>query len=370
MDAVVGVRRAVEVDVPGVGGEVLFELRFDLRRIGGLGQHLLEEVDVARVVARVELPRRGMAHDHHAARSDQRVPPVQVEVVAQAKAGDEDGVHHRVHVVGTDVGQPHGEDVGLALDLDQLLAVDVLGRHRVHGLDLAGLHAGHLVGRPDRLEDATGQSGRRALEALANGEEAGPVAGLPLPLPLLEEGELLGEGVGVEGALDLEHPDARGRDMAAHAPVRGVQLGAVLVHERTAVLHGAHVVVMAQAPVRRQPRGHALVAAVHGDQVDVDVHEEVALGRPAVDLDVLTLVGGAEVHHAVGILGVVLRQEPVRGEGFVDPIAEGVAQLALGHAPVEGQSSDELDVVDTCGRGHVEHFLDDPLADVGPLHRR
>ena len=50
-------------------------------------------------------------------------------------------------VVGADVRQAHGEDVGLALDLHEVLREDVLQRAGVDGVDLAGLHGGHAVGR-------------------------------------------------------------------------------------------------------------------------------------------------------------------------------------------------------------------------------
>src|SRR3712207_8587008 len=43
----------------------------------------------------------------------------------------------------------------------------------------------------------------------------------------------------------------------------------------------------------------------------------------------------------VGVLGVVLLEEPVRGERVVDPVAEGVAQLGLGHAPMQAQDREE-----------------------------
>jgi hypothetical protein len=45
-----------------------------------------------------------------------------------------------------------------------------------------------------------------------------------------------------------------------------------------------------------------------------------------------------------------------------------VAQLGLGHAPVEAEGRDEHDVVDAGRGGHVQHRLDDPLAVVGPPH--
>ena len=60
----------------------------------------------------------------------------------------------------------------------------------------------------------------------------------------------------------------------------------------------------------------------------------------------------------------------MRGEGVVDAVADGVAQLGLGHAAVQGEGGDEVDVVDAGRGGQVEHRLDDPLADVGPAHRR
>ena len=54
MDAVVGVRGPVQVDVPLVFGELLLVAAFDLDRVGGIGQDLFKEVDVARVVNRVK----------------------------------------------------------------------------------------------------------------------------------------------------------------------------------------------------------------------------------------------------------------------------------------------------------------------------
>ncbi len=112
------------------------------------------------------------------------------------------------------------------------------------------------------------------------------------------------------------------------------------------------------------------MASVHGHQVDVDVDQQVGLGGPLVDLHVLALIGLAQVGHAVGILGVVLEQQAVRGEGVVDPVADGVAQLGFGHAPVQGQGADQHHVVHPGGGRQVQHRFDDPLAVVGSLHRR
>ena len=164
-----------------------------------------------------------------------------------------------------------------------------------------------------------------ACERLRRRQEPGAVACGPLPLTALEEPELLGEGVGVEVGLDLEHLHPRRRDEPAHAPVRRVQLGAVLVHERAALGHGVRVVVVAQALVAGQAGGHGLVPAVHGHQVDVDVDEQVRGGGPLVDLDVLALIGEPEVDELVGVLGVVLPQQAMGREGVEDALTERVA---------------------------------------------
>ena len=180
VDAVVGVARPVEVDVPRVGGEGLLVLA-DLGGVGGLGQHLLEEVDVARVMPGVEGPGRRVAHDHHAALAHQGLAPVEVEEVPEPQTRHQDRVHDRVDVVGADVGQPHGEDVALALHLDQLLRVDVLGGAGVHRLDLSGLHRGHLVGGANGVEDRPRHAGGSGLERLGRRQEGGPVARASTP---------------------------------------------------------------------------------------------------------------------------------------------------------------------------------------------
>ena len=81
-------------------------------------------------------------------------------------------------------------------------------------------------------------------------------------------------------------------------------------------------------------------------------------------------LGLADERHVVGVLGVVVVEEAVRGEGVVHAVADGVAQLGLGHAAVQGEGGDEVDVVDAGRGGQVEHGLDHALAHVGPAHRR
>ena len=70
--------------------------------------------------------------------------------------------------------------------------------------------------------------------------------------------------------------------------------------------HGLHVVMVAQALVAGEAGGDALVAAVHGDQVDVHINDQVALRRPTGDLHVLAVRGLSQVGEAVRILCIML----------------------------------------------------------------
>ena len=82
------------------------------------------------------------------------------------------------------------------------------------------------------------------------------------------------------------------------------------------------------------------------------------------------MTGAAELDHPVGILGVVVVERALRGEGVIDAIAERMTKLVLGHAAMERQRSDEVYVIDTGCGGHIEHLLDDALPNVGLPHGR
>ena len=153
MHAVVGVAVAVQVDVPLVLGELLLVLLLKFDRIGRLGKELLEEVDVTRVVHRVELPRGGVAHDEDTTLTHQRFAAVHVEEVAEAQAHHQDRVHHRVDVVGADVRQAERQNVGLAFDGHEVLLEAVLQGDLVHRFDVACLHRREFVGRLPAVED-------------------------------------------------------------------------------------------------------------------------------------------------------------------------------------------------------------------------
>ncbi len=142
----------------------------------------------------------------------------------------------------------------------------------------------------------------------------------------------------------------------------------MVIHERAALAHRVDVVMVTKAAIRREPGGNRLVAAVHRNEVDVHVDQQVGLRCPLADLDLFALVGRAEERHRIGILGVVVVEPALGGERVVDPVTDRAPQLGLGHPSVQCECGDELDVVDTGVGRHVEHGFDDALADVGPLH--
>ena len=171
MDTVVRVTRPIEVNVPGILGEIPLEPGLDLLWVACLGENVLPEVDVGRMEDRVELGPGGVAHDEHAALANQWLALVHVEEVAQPQAVDQDRIHDRIDVVGTDEWESHGENVALTLHLNQLLLVDVLERAGMDRLHFTGVDPGQTVGRADGGEDVARQPGRRDLERLRSRQE-------------------------------------------------------------------------------------------------------------------------------------------------------------------------------------------------------
>ena len=169
----------------------------------------------------------------------------------------EDRVQDRVHVVRPQVGHAHDQHVGLALHLDELLAVQVRERALVHRLDLAGVHARELVRRLDPPEELAAHARRRHVVGLLRGHHQRLVARAPLPLALVQEAEVRRERLGVHRRLDLEDLHAGVLQHPAHAVHRVVDRAVALarVHVRLRVQHRVHVVVvLAGSGIRRGRR--------------------------------------------------------------------------------------------------------------------
>src|SRR5215212_9119965 len=100
---VVGVGVTVEGAVPRVVGVALLVALVDLAYVVGLGEGLVPEVDVARVVYLVEVFRHGVGADQDSAFAHERLAPVKVEEVAEQHVVDEERVHYGVDVVRPEI---------------------------------------------------------------------------------------------------------------------------------------------------------------------------------------------------------------------------------------------------------------------------
>src|SRR5215211_7317716 len=366
--AVVGVGVAVEGPVPGVVGVLLLVAVVDLMDIVRLGEDLVPEVDVARVVDFVEVGRHRVDADQDSPLAHEWFTPVEVEEVAEEHVEDEERVHDRVDVVGPEVRDAQEEHVRLALGRDDHLPV-VVGQGRgVDGLGCPGLYASHPVRAVYGVGDAPGGLQRHHLRSPVGGEEVGFGDHVPLVFRFRHEVEDGRVGLVVQGALYVEDLDVLVED-PAH-PVYGVVHGGVRrVHQGAGVRQRLRGVVVANGRVGGEARVHGLVAPVHRDEVHVHVDEQVALGDAAADAHLLAQVRLADYYVPVRVLGVVV-VEPVRIVAGHDPTPQAMAELGLRHPAMEAEGRDEVDVLDTFGGGLLQYLLDDLLTNVRFSHRR
>ena len=110
------------------------------------------------------------------------------------------------------------------------------------------------------------------------------------------------------------------------------------IHVTRAVSECVDVVVIADGAVGRQSGVDRLVAAVHRNQVDVDVDEQVTVGGTLVDPDFLILAGLAEQDITLGIFSIMVI-EPVREGAVENARAQPFFYFAGRHAAVQTEGS-------------------------------
>ena len=162
-------------------------------------------------------------------------------------------------------------------------------------------------------------------------------------------------------------------EFVVHDPAHAIHLvaerGAGRVHVTVGIANRLRLVVGPQARVVAKAHGDRFVAPVHGDEVDVQVDDEVGFGRPPVHPHRLPVPGPAELHDPPRILGVVV-VIPRRVKRLVDRRADHAPHLGLGHLPVERVRDDEVDIVHAVVAQELEHHLERRLAHVRRRHRR
>jgi hypothetical protein len=158
-------------------------------------------------------------------------------------------------------------------------------------------------------------------------------------------------------------------DDASDAVDGAVQRRVLGLHVRLAAADRVRRVVRAQTQVVGEPGAHGLVSAVHGDEVDVAIDDEIGFGRTARDAHLLVRFRFAQLDDAAGFFRVVVRIAV--GEVRVEDLRPHHAlHLARGHAAVEGVGDEQVDVVDAAVGEQVEDDFEDDLPDVRRAHRR
>ena len=92
--------------------------------------------------------------------------------------------------------------------------------------------------------------------------------------------------------------------------------------------------MVAQALVGREPDRDRFVAAVHRNQVDVEIEQQVGLGRAPREPYLLAMIGLAEHRQLGAILGVEVVQ-PLGPELLERALAHHAANLGLGHPAMQ-----------------------------------
>ena len=114
---------------------------------------------------------------------------------------------------------------------------------------------------------------------------------------------------------------------------------------------------------------HGLAAAIHGNEVDVHVDQEVGLRGAPVDAHALAVVRDAQLHHPVRGLTVMV----VEAVGVIlaeDLPSHGAPDFERRHPPVVGGRNDDVNILDAFFGQPLEEDRQDGLADVRPGHLR
>ena len=233
----------------------------------------------------------------------------------------------------------------------------------------AARRAGHqAVGRRHPVEDVLPQRPGGLLQRPAQTRQRRAIEVGEVLLALSQEGHRPVEHLVVEGRLDMEDVEVL-IDDAADAIDGAVQLGLLRLHVALRAPDGLRRVVGAQAQVVGQAGADGLVASVHGDEVHVQVDDEVRLGGLARDAHLLVHLGLAQFHDPARLLGVVVRVA-VRVVGVENLASYHPLHFLRRHPPVERVGDEQVDVVHARIGEQVEDDLQHDLPHVRRPHGR
>ena len=107
-----------------------------------------------------------------------------------------------------------------------------------------------------------------------------------------------------------------------------------------------------KAFVVTKPDRHRFMTAVHGNQIDVDINDEIAFTCSPIDSENLAVLRCAEIDQAVGVLGIVA-VIAIGIEVFMDLRAHHPPHLGLRHLSMQRVSDDQMDIVNAMVGEHL-----------------
>ena len=111
----------------------------------------------------MEISIRRVGHDDDTSLANERFVAVHVEHVAQSHTHHENRIHDRFRVVRTDEWHAESQNVSLAFNLDDVLAVHIFKSPFVDAFSEACVDAGHRIRRLNSVKDFPGGAPRHAV---------------------------------------------------------------------------------------------------------------------------------------------------------------------------------------------------------------
>src|SRR5229473_1544638 len=121
--------------------------------------------------------------------------------------------------------------------------------------------------------------------------------------------------------------------------------------------------MVAQALVGRESDCDRFVPAVHRNQVDVEIDEQVRLGGAPREPYLLAMIGLAE-RHQLGTIFAVEVVKPFGPELLEGALADNPPNLVLGHPPMERSRDDDVNVVDAVVGQRLQERVEQTLANI------
>ena len=135
-----------------------------------------------------------------------------------------------------------------------------------------------------------------------------------------------------------------------------------------AAMHRVRIVMRADRDVVTQAHRHALVATVHGNEIDVHIHEEIALDGTAIESHPLAMICLSDLDNVIEIFGVVIVQA-VRVIFVIDFRADDLLDLWSSHMAMETDCDDDMNIIDSVFRTLLKQLREYELAQIRALHR-